>query len=257
MDKSNNFYFYISGLISLFLFTFFLSIFIISIVSSKKNKIFAVKKDNYISISIDMIDMHTASAKKSKDVPVLKKEIVQEPVKEKPIVKEKEIKSEKKEISVDELFSDVWTKNIKNVKEKKQTVDKRVLHSIKKKIDKSNANEVKSISQDIQKIDTTNSGDKNSKSSRATEVNEYLAKIQALVYKYFEPPENSQGNSVVAVIELSSIGKVLDFRILTYSNNEALNQECNKIKDRLIGILFPENPDNISGVYKIKLISKE
>ena len=66
-----------------------------------------------------------------------------------------------------------------------------------------------------------------------------------------------QGNSVTAVIELSSIGKVIDFRILTYSDNEALNRECDNIKDRLDNVLFPENPSGRSGLYKVKLISKE
>jgi len=51
---------------------------------------------------------------------------------------------------------------------------------------------------------------------------------------------------VKAVIELSAYGKVLDFRILTYSGNEALNQECDLIKDRLIGVLFPSNPQQKS-----------
>jgi len=68
--------------------------------------------------------------------------------------------------------------------------------------------------------------------SSANEVNEYFAKIQALVYEYFEPPQNSQGYSVRAVIELSALGKFIDFRILDYSANIALNEECDKIKDR-------------------------
>ena len=98
---------------------------------------------------------------------------------------------------------------------------------------------------------------KSSKTSTASEVNEYLAKIQALVYEYFYPPQNSQGNSVKAVIELSAIGKVYDFRILRYSSNSELNSECDKIKERLSTVVFPKNPDNTSGTYIIILTSKE
>ncbi len=93
--------------------------------------------------------------------------------------------------------------------------------------------------------------------STANAVNEYLAKIQALVYENFVPPPNSQGHTVKAVIELSAIGKVMDFRILTYSANSSLNDECDKIRDRLIGVLFPANPQNKSGSYIVMLTSKE
>ena len=259
MDNNNNSYFYISGFISLSLFLLFSAVFIAFIVSSKDIDNFALKKENYVSISMDMIEMKKSAPKKTLSKETLKDEVKKEiPVKDVSQKETQQQEQQKKDINVDDLFSDVWTKNIKNNKiEKEKTVDKRIIHTIKKKISKSETNEVKSISQDIQKIDTDNLGDKNAKTSTAAEVNEYLAKIQALVYKYFEPPENSQGNSVVAVIELSSVGKVMDFRILTYSDNEALNRECDKIKDRLKNVLFPEHPDNISGIYKIKLISKE
>lgn len=132
-----------------------------------------------------------------------------------------------------------------------------MLDEIQKKIQKSDANKAESISKMIESFDAPNKEDKNSKSSTATEVNEYLAKIQALVYEHFYPPKNSQGNSVTALIELSPLGKVIDFRILVYSDSDALNRECDKIKERLSNILFPINPNNSSGRYKITLISKE
>ena len=47
-----------------------------------------------------------------------------------------------------------------------------------------------------------------------------------------------------AVIELSPLGKVLDFRILDYSASDALNKEADKIKSRIQNIIFPKNPDN-------------
>lgn len=62
---------------------------------------------------------------------------------------------------------------------------------------------------------------------------------------------------IKAVIELDSFGKVIDFRILTYSDSDSFNSECDKIKGRLINVLFPKNPDNKSGTYVINLISQE
>ena len=106
-------------------------------------------------------------------------------------------------------------------------------------------------------INTKEMSDEASSESKAFEVNEYLAKIQALVYKYFYPPANSQGNTVKAVITLSAIGKVQDFRILNYSVNKSLNDECDKVKNRLLNVVFPKNPQHVSGTYTIILTAKE
>ena len=93
--------------------------------------------------------------------------------------------------------------------------------------------------------------------STADEVNEYLARIQAIVYSHFRVPVNSEGNSVKTVIELNTLGKVLDFRVLNYSPNEALNAEADKIRERLIYITFPKNPEKKSSRTIVILISKE
>jgi len=254
MDNKNS-YFYISGAISFSLFGFFSILFLLFITSSKEIKSFAMKKENYISISMDIPKIESSS-KKNIEAP-LKKEQETKPVidEAKP---ETTIEPQKKARSVEDLFSNVWTKDIKRTKEeKKPQTDKRVLDEIQRKIQKADTNKAESISKKIQSMDAPKTEEESSKSSTASEVNEYLAKIQALVYEYFYPPKNSQGNSVTAVIELSAMGKVIDFRILAYSDNEALNRECDKIKARLDSILFPKNPDNSSGRYKITLISKE
>jgi len=71
------------------------------LVSSDKINSFAMKKDNYISVSVVMPKIASSSVKKS-----VKKQVKQEtstPVKS-------------KEINIDNLFSDVWTKSIKKTK---------------------------------------------------------------------------------------------------------------------------------------------
>ncbi|MBL4730855.1 MAG: TonB C-terminal domain-containing protein [Sulfurimonas sp.] len=102
---------------------------------------------------------------------------------------------------------------------------------------------------------TQSKDNENKKTSSGDEVNEYLAKIQAIVYKHFIPPANSEGNSVKVVIELSTYGKLLDFRIIQDSSNQALNLECAKIKDRLRGVLFPMNPEGKSSRTVVNIIS--
>ncbi|WP_294889687.1 TonB C-terminal domain-containing protein [Sulfurimonas sp. RIFCSPLOWO2_12_36_12] len=194
--------------------------------------------------------------KKTVDKPIEKKE-EEKPVEEEP-QKEAVTQTQKKDINIDNLFSEVKTKSIKKTEEKViEKEDKRVAQELSKKSVKSDVSKVESVASKAQKINTENKSEKESKSSTGSEVNEYLAKIQALVYEYFTPPENSQGKTVKAVIEINSFGKVVDFRILTYSDNEAFNRECDKIKGRLQNVLFPKNPDNKSGTYVINLISQE
>lgn len=252
MDNKDS-YFYISGFISLSLFLLFSSIFFIAIISAKKENTFAMQKDNYVSVSVDMSKIASSTIKKSLDVPSENKELIEKPIIEEQTVKEA-TKVEKKDVNIDNLFSEVWTKSIKKTEDKKQKSDNRNLQEIQKKIKKADTNAAEPISQKIQKINAKE-GTENAKASTATEVNEYLAKIQGMVYEHFYPPENSQGKFVKAVIEINSIGKVIDFRILTYSDSETLNNECNKIKGRLVNVLFPKNPDNKSGKYIINLIS--
>ncbi|MFA5454103.1 MAG: TonB C-terminal domain-containing protein [Sulfurimonas sp.] len=203
-----------------------------------------------------MANVKSSDVKKTVDKPIEKKE-EEKPVEEEP-QKETVTKTEKKEINIDNLFSEVKTKTIKKTEEKViEKEDKRVAQELSKKSEKSDVTKVESAASKAQKINTENKSEKESKSSTGSEVNEYLANIQALVYEHFTPPENSQNKVVKAVIELNAFGKVVDFRILTYSDNAAFNSECDKIKKRLEKVLFPKNPGNKSGTYVVNLISQE
>ncbi len=235
----DNSYFIVSGLISLSLFTFFLTLFIYMMFSSTKINTYALKKDNFISISLETVNIAT------------------KPQKKETIVPQKELQSvpEVKEVDIGNLFSDVWTKDIKIKKKKKKVTNNKRLDLIKKKIKTKDKNNNIPKSEKIMKSESDLISDKAKKSSSGDEVNEYLAKIQAIVYKYFYPPNNSQGHTVKAIIELSAIGKVLDFRVLTYSSNQALNEECDKIQARLLGVLFPSNPQSQSSSTIVNITS--
>jgi protein TonB len=236
---SNNSYFYISGFISISLFIFFTSLIFFLLFAQSKVDIYALEKNNYISISLDMPKLQTTSKKSV--ATVAQKDSVIEP----------------KDVNVEDLFSDVWTKNITKKKNPEKKVDNKRFLEIGKKSKIVDEKSDKPAVEKSSENSVVEKDDDSKKSSSGNAVNEYLAKIQALVYENFVPPQNSQGHSVKAVIELSAIGKVMDFRILTYSENVALNEECDKIKNRLIGVLFPANPQNKSGNYIVTLISKE
>ncbi len=237
----NNSYFFVSGFISLTLFSIFLSLFFYMMFSSSKIKEYALTKDNYISVSIELPKEKKLKSKKSVATPIVNTPQT----------------TQTQEVDIDDLFSDVWTKNIKHKKVTKKKIDNKRIQDIQRKIKTTNKNDTSKISQKIQQITSNKVDQENVQTSTADEVNEYLAKIQALVYKYFYPPANSQGHSVKAVIKLSALGKVLDFRILQKSANMALNEESEKIKERLMSVVFPRNPQNKSGNYIIILTSKE
>lgn len=222
----NNFNFYISGFIAFALFILFFLLFALVLFDPQTNKTYALKKDKFISISLVTSKVEIPKAIKQK---------IQDPVEE--------------NIDVNNLFSDVWTKKITHKKETHIVKDSKRLFEIQKKIKRSSENNVKTISQE--------SNSQTRQNSTADEVNEYLAKIQAIVYSYFRVPVNSEGNSVKTVIELNTLGKVLDFRVLNYSPNEALNAEADKIRERLIYITFPKNPEKKSSRTIVILISKE
>jgi protein TonB len=237
---NNKTYFYLGGFISLFIFLSFTYIAVYMMTSSEVVREFALEKKEYISISIEIPKIEKNDVKK---VPI---EIDSNPVVT-PV--------EQKKVNVDDLFSDIWTRSIK--KKKPEKVDKKILQEIAKKIKRTRDKKVESIANKYENSKIKSDNKELSKSSSAKEVNEYFAKIQAIVYNYFYPPQNSQGHKVKAIIILGAFGKVLDFRILQYSSNLDLNNECDKIKQRLLNIVFPVNPKNESGKYTILLTSKE
>jgi len=209
-----------------------------------------MKKDDFISVSIDLSNTDfknkSTSVDKTIEAPSVQEEQTQE------------VETPSEDIDVGDLFNKVWTKEIKKEKkEEKKTEDTKRFQEIQKRIKKTKTQEVDSLSKKIESLTSEEGSDSKKSSSTGSEVNEYRAKIQAIVYKHFHPPQNSQGNSVRAVIELSALGKMLDFRILNYSSNQLLNEECDRVKSRLMGVIFPVNPENKSGNYIIILRSEE
>jgi len=205
--------------------------------SVKDEKLYALKKDKFISVSITL-PKNTKHSTRRKSAPKSHSSTVG------------------KNIDVNDLFSDVWTPKIAPKKPKREKNSKRI-QDIAKKIKTTEKKSVDSLAEKIENIDAKESNKNEEQASTANEVNEYLAKIQAIVYQYFHVPPNSEGNSVKTVIELDPLGRMIDFRILNYSANEALNEEADKIKERLKNVIFPKNPQNRSSRTVVVLISKE
>lgn len=221
-------YFYISGLISLFVFLTFTILFATLLFSVSTTKKYGLKKDNYVSISLT--------------TPVITKQSKQKKTtKSEPLIPE--VNEPAKDIDVNDLFSDVWTQKIDPTTKPKEVNSKRI-QEISKRVKTSKKNKVESLSEKVQSIENSTSTQEKQTSSSADEVNEYLAKIQAIVYDSFSPPRNSEGHLVKVVIEIDALGKMLDFRVLNYSSNDALNHEADNMKQRLANVIFPKNPDH-------------
>jgi len=236
----NNTFFLLGGVISISLFVFFLSIFVYMLFVSKNNT-YALKKDNYISVSLDAVSLKNVHIKKNTYVKKTKKS------------KRKTVDALAEDVDVGDLFENVWTKKIdKTSVDKKKKVDYKRIQEIQKKAKTLKNNNVKDISE-ILKTDIN----KNQKSSVSNEVNEYFAKIHALVYSHFDVSSDTIGGIVKVVIELDPFGKMLDFRILEYSDNEALNNEAKRMKKKLKNVIFPKSPNNSKGTFVINLIPKE
>jgi len=238
----NRKYFYLSGFLSLTLFFSFALLFIYILFNNVKIKSFGLKKKNYISVSIELPKQKShkkSQVKKNKSAPLS--------------IPQTDTKI--KNIDVNDLFSDVWTQKI-DLKKPKRKINSKRIAELEKKIQKTKENNITKISEKLSTLENEENSDL-SADAAAEEVNEYLAKIQSLVYHYFNVPQNTAGNSVKAVIELDPLGKVEDFRILEYSNNEALNEEADKIKLRIKNVIFPRNPKHVSSRRTVILKSKE
>lgn len=232
-------YFYISGFIALSIFFVFSLLFAKILFDANLIKKYGLKKENFVSISLNTVNIPE------------QKQIIKSSTPQFVPAKTQEVS---KNIDVNDLFSDVWTQKIDHTNTKPKEINSKRIQEIAKRVKNSEDNDVESISEKLNSLDASSASKEKQSTSSADEVNEYLAKIQALVYENFNPPANSEGNVVKIVIELDALGKMLDLRILNYSSHDGLNQEADRIKERLRSMIFPKNPEHKSFRAIINLI---
>lgn len=149
-------YLIFSGVISLTLLLVVLTLFTMMLLDADKVKSYGVKKKNYVTVSLETPKVDAPSS------------TVQESVMQKS-----------KEIDINNLFSDVWTKKITH--KKKNPVDNRNLNAIRKKLTTLPTKKSTDLSQKVNVTKEFTNKETKDSSSTAEEVNEYLAKIHALV----------------------------------------------------------------------------
>ncbi len=251
---NNSKYFYLSGLLSLALFALFVVLFVAIVLQQDKLKQFALKKDNYISVSINMEALNKKNYKKDPKKTVQKKPQPKKEIKqEEPKPVEPEQPKPKKVIpKVSDLFSSVTTEKIVPKKEKKPEIDKKLLSKLSKQTERKKVTNTNAATSMMKKIEITSQS-----SSTSPDVNEYLAKIQAIIYEQFYPPMNSAGESAVISIRLDRFGKLISYKVLRYSGNDLFNAEVDRLERRLKRLTFAKHPEGKTESIKIILTSQE
>ncbi len=251
MARRNDYYFYLSGAISFAIFGLVITLFFILVLSSDKVKSYALKKDKYIAVSIDLSSMRPSpnDTKKPAPKPVVKPKSAPKPAEPPKTVPD-----------VSSLFSEVWTKKITpKATERPKKIDAKRLSAIEKRIKTTTSKKSDIASKRVKELELVRPAAElvGSSGSSASEVNEYLAKIQAFVYGHFYPPVNSEGNSAKVRIWLDAYGHLSDFKVLARSGSNAFNDEVDSLKGRLKSLLFPKHPKSESITIDIILTAKE
>ncbi|MCJ7766720.1 MAG: TonB C-terminal domain-containing protein [Thiovulaceae bacterium] len=251
-------YFYLSGLISLGLFLATLLLFALVVLDKSKIRTFAMQKENYISVSLDTdAVIPTQNDAEPSPVPTPKQEVAPEP---EPVVEESEATPESTNTDVSSLFDDVWTENADTKVVKKEVkVDAKRLAAIEKRIETKKSKHTSKASEQIKTLQLVKPSIEvvGASASTAPEVNEYLAKIHALIKSKFFPPASSEGESAKVLVKLDANGHITDYRVLVPSGSNIFNEEVERLYSRLKRIDFSANPDGKSISLEIILTVEE
>jgi len=252
--KQEDRYFIISGFISFLTFLIALSLFTIVIFHQSSVDTFALQKDNYISVSINM---DTITPTKNDAKPKEEMTPIQKPKVEETTESVSEIESTPDvETDVSTLFDDVWTQSADTkVVKKEKKIDAKRLAAIEKRIKTKSTTKSQKASETLKQLELVKPSIEMAGSSKSTApvVNEYLAKIHAQVKSMFYPPASTEGESAKVRIELDAYGSLVRYRILVASASDLFNEEVKRLEQRLKQVKFPENPDHKSVTLNIIL----
>ncbi len=252
MGSYNERYFYLGGAISFALFAVVVLLFAL-LLSAEKAKSFAMIKDNYVSVSISMQTLQRARSDAKKPKPTPKS-------KPKESVAETPTPSPAKAPDIASLFSDVKTQKIVHKKKTTpQKIDNQRLSAIEKRLKTVSKKENSAATQKIKelRIIRPDENDGGASSSTASEVNEYLARIQAFVYSHFYPPPSTEGSIARVYLSINAAGMMTDFRILKGSGNTLFDSEVEQLEKRLRALSFPKHPKSKPQNMEIYLIAEE
>jgi periplasmic protein TonB len=252
MSFNDERYFYLGGMIAFAFFAFLVLLVGYTVISPVKIEQFALTKSDYVSVSIDISTPQPTSK------PIMEAE--PKPIEEKPTPTEESTPPAKQPQSVPDI-SDLFSK-VKPQKTPKQSDDTAQKLEALSALERQLNNRSQSNPHLAEKVKNTTFAKPSIKivsnsGSTGPLVNEYHAKIQALIYANYFPPSGSQGQSARIRIYLDAMGKLSGYRVMAYSGNVPFNNEVDWLKERLRSVMFPTNPDGKECVIEIILTAKE
>jgi protein TonB len=239
-------YFFLSGLISITLFVVLLFLAGYSLAVSPAIEQFAMTQSEYVSVSI----MEPTNEAQQSPEPQAAPE-KSEPVQEEEIIVESEPIPE-----ISDLFSQVKAEKAPK-RPQEDTKRRDELNALEKEL--LERKESPRFSDKVNKVELAKPSVKMipQGGSSGPLVNEYHAKIQALVYTYFHPPSGSAGEAARIRMKISASGKLISYKVMSYSGNGSFNGEVDWLKDRLNSTRFPEHPEGKDAVLECILTAKE
>lgn len=247
MDFNHERYFFLSGLISITLFLIFLFIAGYSVILAPKINQFAMIKSDTINVSI-AISESKAIEQATKETAVSSQ------------ISEPEIEEKVRDIEpipeISDLFSQIKAeKTPKTLQE--DTKRRGELNTLEKEL--LERKETPRFSDKVNKVELVKPSVKMipQGGSSGPLINEYHAKIQGLVYTYFRPPSGSAGEAAQIRMKISAAGRLISYKVVSYSGNGSFNTEVDWLKDRLNAVRFPEHPEGKDAILECILTAKE
>lgn len=242
--------FFLSGLISLSFFVGILFIVGFSLVLAPKTEQFAMIQSDVINVSLAL-----------SEAPAVEQSTSSEPEEQTQSQKSEETESpSKKEPEPVPEISDLFAQVKPDKAQKKEREDpKRLeqLNALEKEL--SNRKDTPRISDKVNKVDLAKPSVKMVPQGGSTgpQVDKYYATIQATVHSNFHPPAGTAGEIAKVRMSFNASGKLVSYRVLSYSKSGTFNAEVDWLKDRLSSIRFPEHPDGKEAVLDFILTAKE
>lgn len=243
-----------SGLITFLLMGVIFSFLLSGILDAKKSEPFAMTKSDVISVSLE----ETASAPSE---PTHASAPIQQPTADTPAVSKPiektppSSKAPKEDVpEIDDLFA-----TVKVSKAKKKPVDNTKqlteLNALEETV--LNSKRDSKLFEKVKSLELAKSGVKLVATSSGPVVNEYNAKIQAIIYTNFHPASGTEGFAARVRVTISPEGKLLAYKVISYSANAVFNAEVDWLKERLRKVALPTHPHGSEAVFEIILTAKE
>ncbi|MDD5158421.1 MAG: TonB C-terminal domain-containing protein [Sulfuricurvum sp.] len=249
MDLNQERYFFISGLISLSLFVAFLFLAGYSLIVSPKIEQFAMVQSDVINVSIALSEIKATEQ--------IDPEPKVEPLKADPVpdTATQPVEQPEKVPEISDLFAQVKPQKIPK-KPLEVTKQNEQLNALEKELLKHK--ETPRFSDKVSKVELAKPSVKMVIQGGSTGplVNEYHAKIQALVYANFHPPAGTAGEAARVRMNISASGKLIGYKVISYSGNGTFNGEVDWLSDRLNALRFPEHPEGKDTVLEFILTAK-